>query len=520
MFRVLLLVSRPGGNCILERKLVDDLAYRDVRYLLPGTTNPVGSAILGTLLLRYPLRITDAEAKRRIRNIAAGSWLMEAYVVATNTARWYFASTVRVNNSMKAIPSPILASALLNPRSNVRVEFRKPHQGCLYVSYAELQLQPAFDLYRREDEHGPLLAHRFKSLYARSVQIEFLGLWDTVASVGLPSRHLPMFESEGVRYVRHAVALDERRIKFRPHFCYDPAVEREPDKRSHLALQPEDIEQSERSGSAATNTQEVWFAGVHSDIGGGAFDDNELPTPRLSRIPLRWMIRQCFETSTGIVFDACMLREAGLSVSRTTNIDEHSQGVGAASPTYALEPTYDWSPGPLQEREAAPKRLAPSTSTKFRTIASRLLFGWADNARTPDEDMWNYTPQEWERLNDSRDASQDIHCPLKTNPFWWLLELMPLSIETTMAEKLKTGDSYALVRNRGRGRRMFHHTMPGPWKIHRTVKIRLESRPEYIPQARPELTATGHSVRQKIPANRLAHLDWNQNDPSAWNWVP
>jgi len=35
----------------------------------------------------------------------------------------------------------------------------------------------------------------------------------------------------------------------------------------------------------------------------------------LARIPLRWMIRECFRTGTGIVFDACMLRdEVGLDI--------------------------------------------------------------------------------------------------------------------------------------------------------------------------------------------------------------
>ena len=49
------------------------------------------------------------------------------------------------------------------------------------------------------------------------------------------------------------------------------------------------------------------------DVGGGSVPNGE---PRsLARIPLRWMIRECFKTGTGIIFDAHMLKhEVGLDI--------------------------------------------------------------------------------------------------------------------------------------------------------------------------------------------------------------
>jgi len=61
-----------------------------------------------------------------------------------------------------------------------------------------------------------------------------------------------------------------------------------------------------------TDGLEVWFMGGHADIGGGAVPNET--RHMLSRIPLRWMIRQCFECDTGILFDTAALAEQGLDI--------------------------------------------------------------------------------------------------------------------------------------------------------------------------------------------------------------
>lgn len=51
------------------------------------------------------------------------------------------------------------------------------------------------------------------------VDIEFVGVWDTVASVGLFPRTLPFTKSNtAIKIFRHAISLDERRAKFKPNF--------------------------------------------------------------------------------------------------------------------------------------------------------------------------------------------------------------------------------------------------------------------------------------------------------------
>lgn len=108
------------------------------------------------------------------------------------------------------------------------------------------------------------------------VEIEFLGLFDTVEAFGVPIEEVrPAIDwaiwpisfrnrllSRKVKRARHALSLDDERTTFHP-IRFD---------QSH----PRDKER----------IKEVWFAGVHSDVGGGYSDGT------LSYVPLVWMAEQ------------------------------------------------------------------------------------------------------------------------------------------------------------------------------------------------------------------------------------
>lgn len=137
-------------------------------------------------------------------------------------------------------------------------------------------------LLSRDKEQGSPdfeLQGRFKATFSRPVRIRFLGLFDTVSSVGwvydpviIPyTRNNP-----SVDQVRHAVAIDERRCFFRQNLW-------------------------DSKPSKTTTLKEVWFAGVHSDIGGGY----EPTDPQLSNVALRWMI--CEARACGLQLDATSL---------------------------------------------------------------------------------------------------------------------------------------------------------------------------------------------------------------------
>ncbi len=127
----------------------------------------------------------------------------------------------------------------------------------------------AYDLYRQAaDETGKAEAAKFKA-QQRQPLIHFLGVWDTVGALGVPAlsrfgllRKVVRRLSEGSKYahgfhderlgahVTHAyqaLAIDERRGAFEPStWKYE--------------------------GEARANVEQTWFAGVHSNVGGGYSD--------------------------------------------------------------------------------------------------------------------------------------------------------------------------------------------------------------------------------------------------------
>ncbi|KAH8104636.1 hypothetical protein BXZ70DRAFT_600191 [Cristinia sonorae] len=87
------------------------------------------------------------------------------------------------------------------------------------------QVPFAYKLYTKTDQESLKIAAGYKQTFCRSVEIEFVGVWDTVASVGvLLTRNLPFTTANTtIKTFRHALSLDEHRVKFRPNLYHRPA---------------------------------------------------------------------------------------------------------------------------------------------------------------------------------------------------------------------------------------------------------------------------------------------------------
>jgi len=143
----------------------------------------------------------------------------------------------------------------------------------------------AFELYKkRSAKPGSEDAEswrRERSLSPARGVVDFIGVWDTVGALGVPTRVLAFVEERdlffdpvlgsNVRVARHAVSIDEKRGDFEPTL-WDP--------------------------KEGADVKQVWFAGVHADVGGGypATDGR-----RLSDIPLAWMAREA--EASGLQFE-------------------------------------------------------------------------------------------------------------------------------------------------------------------------------------------------------------------------
>jgi uncharacterized protein (DUF2235 family) len=122
----------------------------------------------------------------------------------------------------------------------------------------------------RKDDWAQL--HRFAKAFSDPVDgrfgipIEYLGIWDSVKAAGVLKWNLRWLYTRkipNVRRVRHAVSIDEKRRPYSEYLITHP---------TESPANPHAVE-------------EVWFAGVHSDVGGTFEDDPRLPT-----IALKWIV--------------------------------------------------------------------------------------------------------------------------------------------------------------------------------------------------------------------------------------
>ncbi|HWB52138.1 MAG TPA: DUF2235 domain-containing protein [Stellaceae bacterium] len=123
-----------------------------------------------------------------------------------------------------------------------------------------------------------------RRVYVEVKHIAFVGVWDTVAAYGMPIAELtrgidrliwPMdlpnlALSKKVSRARQALALDEARETFHP-MPWDEVHEAQLVARGEIA---------------ADRLKQVWFPGMHADIGGGYADD------ALAFVALDWMMEE------------------------------------------------------------------------------------------------------------------------------------------------------------------------------------------------------------------------------------
>jgi len=158
-------------------------------------------------------------------------------------------------------------------------------RNCGLVKREHAQRIPeGYELYRLRttaSAPGEDRAIDFRKAYAVAdvTAIEFVGVWDTVGALGIPAPFLGTLgtgrylfhdtePSKIIRCARHAVAIDENRQDFEPALW---------------SLKP------------GLDLKQVWFAGVHTDVGGG-YEDRSL-----GDYAGQWLAREA--TGCGLAFE-------------------------------------------------------------------------------------------------------------------------------------------------------------------------------------------------------------------------
>jgi uncharacterized protein (DUF2235 family) len=140
------------------------------------------------------------------------------------------------------------------------------------------QYPEAKALYRSGVKSSDPAALKFRKDFCieDDTRIQCIAVWDTVGALGIPVRGFDGFNeqkfgfldtalSSAVKFAFHALSVDERRGPFKPTLWDSQPV-------------------------AGQTVQQAWFAGVHSDIGGG------YPEHGLSDVTLNWLM-DCLATA-------------------------------------------------------------------------------------------------------------------------------------------------------------------------------------------------------------------------------
>ena len=157
------------------------------------------------------------------------------------------------------------------------------------IALVEEKLPAAVHMYQRTDLPGGAFGEgvdEFRHDHCYPAKVTFLGVFDTVGALGVPGfmKRAPRFHdvqlSGQVLRARHALAVDETRVKFAPTFWEAPV---------------------EPAGGPTHDerVKQVWFEGAHSDVGGGYRETG------LSDTSLLWMAREAH--AAGLVFDVPLL---------------------------------------------------------------------------------------------------------------------------------------------------------------------------------------------------------------------
>ncbi|KAF8646898.1 hypothetical protein AX16_007047 [Volvariella volvacea WC 439] len=162
---------------------------------------------------------------------------------------------------------------------SLKEALRSYKEGTFDTYIAELQERQAADLQKWTAANATAPQKKPFVPRVHDVEIEVLGCWDTVASLGFPYKpvtnaggvtgeyeHFDNSLNEGIKHAFHALALDEYRGPFTPtlwHLPDDPSV------------------------AKSIDLQQCWFPGVHTNVGGGYADQ------ALADLTFGWMIDLC-----------------------------------------------------------------------------------------------------------------------------------------------------------------------------------------------------------------------------------
>lgn len=179
----------------------------------------------------------------------------------------------------------------------------------------------------------------------KPIPIRFMGVWDTVGSLGIPLRGLRALTRRKYRFhdtdlsgsvenAYHALAIDERRAPFEPTLW---------------ATEPKD----------GQVVEQVWFSGVHSDIGGG------YGAREISDISLEWMLGKAKDA--GLAIHQQVFAAIGLDPQPLAPLHDSKKGLYRV--TFGVDRPIGLKPNPTNPK-------APPIADRTQSLHPSVLERW------------------------------------------------------------------------------------------------------------------------------------------------
>jgi uncharacterized protein (DUF2235 family) len=166
-------------------------------------------------------------------------------------------------------------------------------------------VQSAFDAYRNKAQRSAILGGLSAKYAMTEAPITMVGVWDTVGSLGIPSifggvdpvvyGFLDTSLNPNIKNAFHALAIDERRKEFPPTLWTSNPV-------------------------PGQTLQQIWFCGVHGDVGGGYAPSGDAVSTTLSDITLSWMMDKA--RSLGVEFSPVAIAKYSSPLDATLALDQ------------------------------------------------------------------------------------------------------------------------------------------------------------------------------------------------------
>lgn len=198
--------------------------------------------------------------------------IRDAYIFLMRTFepgdRVYLFGFSRGAYTVRAVAALLHMYGLIRPGNEPQVPY------AIRLMMAITKLREQGNEKQKLDEYFQL-AQDFKDHFSITTCVpHFVGIWDTVSSVGWIENPLRLPYTDNppnIAIGRHAIAIDERRAFFRTNLWHP------------------------KPGGGPADVKQVWFAGVHCDVGGGYPEQQS----GLSKLALEWMLREA--TANGLL---------------------------------------------------------------------------------------------------------------------------------------------------------------------------------------------------------------------------